>query len=102
MPLQHNTTDEVFELEKILQVFGDKDSRWFKAKWSGHDDGSADTYYDGTDVKHSSEASDQHRGYSRTKTSTWTRTEDTDDLYIKLWIRLYKVRSLRTALRCGS
>lgn len=36
---QHNygTTDETYELEQILNVFGHVHTRWFLVKWKGHD-----------------------------------------------------------------
>ena len=36
----HNyaTTDEVFEIERIVNVFGHKDARWFLVKWQGYED----------------------------------------------------------------
>ena len=37
-PHNYDTTSEVFELESIVGVFGHKDTRWFKVKWSGHEE----------------------------------------------------------------
>ena len=37
-PHNYDTTGEVFELEKVVGVFGHKDARWFKVKWSGYDE----------------------------------------------------------------
>ena len=32
----YNTTDECYELDDIIDVFGSKESRWFKIKWAGY------------------------------------------------------------------
>ena len=33
----YDTTEEIFEIEKIVNVFGFADSRWFLVKWVGYD-----------------------------------------------------------------
>ena len=32
----YDTTDEVYEVEDIIDVFGSKDARWFKVKWKDY------------------------------------------------------------------
>ena len=32
----YNTTDECYEPDDIIGVFGSKESRWFKIKWAGY------------------------------------------------------------------
>ena len=33
----YDTTEEIFKIEKIVNVFGFADSRWFLVKWVGYD-----------------------------------------------------------------
>ena len=33
----YDTTEEIYEIEKIVNVFGFADSRWFLVKWVGYD-----------------------------------------------------------------
>ena len=34
----YDTTTETYEVEDITTVFGCKDARWFRVKWTGYDD----------------------------------------------------------------
>ena len=36
-PQNYNTTEEAFELDEVIAVFGEKDNRWFKVKWCEHE-----------------------------------------------------------------
>ena len=34
----YGTTEEFFEVEEIIDVFGRKENRWFLVRWSGYDE----------------------------------------------------------------
>ena len=76
----YGITDQYYELEEIVGVFGSKESRWYKVKWAGYLESEWQrerTYYYETDVKMKSETSGYDQACRQTGISTRSQTGGT-------------------------